>query len=419
MPKEQLCINTKFIDAFRFLLALWVCVGHFYIFIGGPNCFTLPIIGRILLSNGVAVDGFIVITGFLMTFQYLKREEQEPVNRLSTAFIFYIRRLFRLYPVYLVSIIIAFIFYNDFQTIAYDALLFFTNNIISAWGQETGFSSRSWSSLFTHLTFLHGFIPNHVSDILSPAWSLALEAQYYLVFPLLFLFSIGKKRNMGTILLMLCSLIPAIYSPKLFGLYLNGGLFAHFGQPSLLLYKLPLFVLGMVSAFTVTNRIHFFFLPIALIFVFSINSWLTIMVIVSFEFSLFVDKLNLFGGIVSNFVNRFQKLLSINFFTIGANLSYSMYLFHMIILFFSLKAVMVLDSQFNINKTTAIVFSFSLFMILTIVTSHLSYSLLEKRFILIGKKIINKYFPKKDKCLSAVNTYQTESEPDHVKELSN
>jgi peptidoglycan/LPS O-acetylase OafA/YrhL len=65
--------NTKFLDGTRFLFALWVILGHFFFYIGGSDLIQIPLLGPLILSPGVAVDGFMVVTSFLMMYHYILR----------------------------------------------------------------------------------------------------------------------------------------------------------------------------------------------------------------------------------------------------------------------------------------------------------------------------------------------------------
>ncbi|HFL2538660.1 TPA: hypothetical protein ACG3G9_003819, partial [Clostridioides difficile] len=77
-------LNTSVLDGLRFLLALWVVCGHFYIIIGGTNLFNIPFVSSLLQQPIIAVNGFMIITGFLMTYHYILREEKEPFLEAST-----------------------------------------------------------------------------------------------------------------------------------------------------------------------------------------------------------------------------------------------------------------------------------------------------------------------------------------------
>lgn len=135
------------------------------------------------------VDVFFVISGYLITSILLKSREKP--NYFST---FYIRRFLRIFPPYYLLITIVFIFFekSNFETIFY---------------------------YYTYLSnFNDAFHYSSAVNSLSPMWSLAIEEQFYLVWPL-FIWALGRKGIvwMSVILIILAPVLRfavAIYAGK-------------------------------------------------------------------------------------------------------------------------------------------------------------------------------------------------------------
>src|SRR5687768_12405012 len=89
------------LDGMRGLAALWVVIGHVLILCQ----WGVPIVA----TPEYAVDLFMMISGFLMFYQMSLRAEREPLNKSSSWFRFWIRRFFRIAPVYYVVLAIAFL----------------------------------------------------------------------------------------------------------------------------------------------------------------------------------------------------------------------------------------------------------------------------------------------------------------------
>jgi peptidoglycan/LPS O-acetylase OafA/YrhL len=120
---------------------------------------------------GVAI--FFVVSGFCIQTSF-----QRPGRRWRD---FFIRRFFRIYPAYLA------------------ALLIFS--LLLQMGRDTGtwLNGGFWLQVLTHLFLVHNFLPRTYFGINGSFWSLAVEAQLYLVFPaLLFLAArLGWRRTMA------------------------------------------------------------------------------------------------------------------------------------------------------------------------------------------------------------------------------
>jgi peptidoglycan/LPS O-acetylase OafA/YrhL len=175
-------------------------------------------------SAAWAVDLFMVISGFLMMHHFRQREEKERWEDPRTWRTFWIRRFFRIAPLYYVVLLVAWIL------------------------RGSGHESPSAQFLFfvTHLTFTFGFIPGQVEVSGLPDWSLALEMQFYLVFPFLAL----AVRRMGAGKFFCACAVVALAANRLIGIYETGsaGWLGWWPQPSLLPLKIHVFAFGMVLA---------------------------------------------------------------------------------------------------------------------------------------------------------------------------
>jgi peptidoglycan/LPS O-acetylase OafA/YrhL len=103
---------------------------------------------------GVAI--FFVVSGFCIHLSY----SQTTPRSFTT---FYIRRFFRIYPPYLL------------------AVLFFA--ILFPWTRLSLTKLTYWGQLATHLLLCHNVSDFFVWSIAAPYWSIAVEAQLYVLFP--------------------------------------------------------------------------------------------------------------------------------------------------------------------------------------------------------------------------------------------
>jgi peptidoglycan/LPS O-acetylase OafA/YrhL len=158
------------LDALRFLAFLAVFLEHFSL--SGYACFenkTFALLREVFFYRGyLGVSPFFVISGFLITTLLMHEWKTKGGINIKN---FYIRRALRIWPLYFTVLIIGFII----APLLTDAV----NN-------ET---SNPWYYLFFAANFnsIYWGLPNN--PVLLPMWSLAVEEQFYLFFPiLLFLF---------------------------------------------------------------------------------------------------------------------------------------------------------------------------------------------------------------------------------------
>lgn len=209
------------IDVIRILAAWMVLAWHTSDYIG----YRLPIFG----SAAIAVDVFMNVSGFLMLFHFWERREKEPWNMPTTWLRFYIRRFFRIAPLY------------------YFILLFLVViGLTPPYANSMGTTLPTWQWLLLRFSFLFGFIPHQTVNCAMPDWSLTLEMQFYACFPFL---ALALKHLKAGLFFFLCASVAAI-SRFLIGYY--GDASPHhllfFPEPAVLPLKLHIFAVGMVVA---------------------------------------------------------------------------------------------------------------------------------------------------------------------------
>lgn len=142
---------------FRFIAAFIVVIFHF----GSGTWFT-SFFGRFVMAGPEMVSFFFVLSGFVMIISQFRKE-----NFLASKY--YYARFARIFPVYLLALLI-------FIPLKYNI------NPIS-----------NSTSFFLSLTFLQSWISPYPLSFNSPAWSVSVEMFFYLTFPLILFFL--KKGN--------------------------------------------------------------------------------------------------------------------------------------------------------------------------------------------------------------------------------
>jgi peptidoglycan/LPS O-acetylase OafA/YrhL len=157
------------LDGLRFFAFFFVFMFHCYF--GIPTEVSGNVIYRALhrlWENGdLGVNCFFVLSGFLITYLLLHEERQ---NRRINIAHFYLRRILRIWPLYYVTFLFGY---------------FIFQYLIRLVGAQVAETANPWYYVFFAGNFnsiVHG---DPVSGTLSVLWSIAIEEQFYLCWPLL------------------------------------------------------------------------------------------------------------------------------------------------------------------------------------------------------------------------------------------
>lgn len=211
-------------------MAWWVVFGH-AVQLSGARSFLPQPIAQILLRNDMAVNVFIIVSGFVVTHLLLsKREEYLP---------YITRRAFRIFPIYLFSLALA-ISVTGLYATAY-GLPWVSGGDIKL-DRIASQNENFVTHLALHLTMLHGLVPTQVlpysvSAFLTPAWSLSLEWQFYLVAPFLIPLLLRSTRAM----IVTCGVLLVVHKLA------TSGLIGEWQYPAFLPLTIQYFLIGILS----------------------------------------------------------------------------------------------------------------------------------------------------------------------------
>jgi len=302
----------------------------------------------------VGVDVFFVISGFLIT----RLISDEMLNTGGFRFAnFYIRRVRRLFPSLVFTLLITF----------FAAFVFYSAQFFDR------FSLSLLSSLFSVSNFYFWqsadyFAPNSEYEPLLHTWSLSVEEQFYLLWPLTLVFLIKKYPKHGPVILLT---VIAIFSLSLNELFKD--------KRELMFYLLPFrvfeFAIGALLVWLSRRRLpDNRLLEILVIAGFSLIAYSVLNFTKQTIFPYFNAVIPCMGAACLIYAGQAKysgKILS-NRFVVGIGLiSYSLYLIHWpIIVFYKYyKDVAMLNS-----------FEISVIGIVSIVVAFLMYRFIEKPF---------------------------------------
>lgn len=340
-------------------------------------------IGR-LGKNGVYL--FFVLSGFLITYLLLKEKEKYKTILFKK---FYLRRVFRIWPLYYLIVGISFLiipFIANTSEIFRNTPYYF--NAISNSGNYTA------TSFLTYLFFL----PNIALDYFgfrvvgcTQSWSVGVEEQFYILWPLL-LFIFSRKTIVKIFILLI---VVFVFSHVFFQPDLVARLTKSIGVNLKILSAIYKIVKIIPFEFMAIGAIggylyHYFAKEIN---IFSKSSYTYFIILSSIFFLLFFSIISIYlqSVLLSVFflllilttINDDNKTVFRNkYLSYIGTISYGVYMYHPFMLFLVFPFI---NEYFPAKNSTLLYNSLVYFFVfgLTIFLSHLSYKYFELRFIKI------------------------------------
>jgi peptidoglycan/LPS O-acetylase OafA/YrhL len=217
------------LDVVRGLMSWWVVVGHVLAFAGFQEN-NVPSVIAVVMHGEYAVKVFMMMSGFVIAKLLADKNESYKV--------FITRRFLRLYPVFLVALVVAILARPLYIPILLASRAPLPYHYDRIWVAE---NDHFWPHILAHLSMLYGLVPESILRysgiaLLGPAWSVTIEFQYYLVAPLFILIAHRFGIKGWITLIAVSGLVPQVFAPSL-----------QRNFPTTLPDFLPLFLAGVTS----------------------------------------------------------------------------------------------------------------------------------------------------------------------------
>lgn len=365
--------SARFIelDSLRGLAALNVVLYHLQILRVRDNQPSSPIVRSFLMqmapSGTEAVILFFVLSGFVLSLPALAQKPQ-------TYFTFMVRRIFRIYVPYLAAIAVS----------VAGAYWLHGTVIDNAWFNQSWSEPVNWRLVGQHVLFVGVYDHNQFDN---PIWSLIHEMRISLVFPwMCALVLLVKNRWSAAIAAGLTVVAFAIN---------KWPLLVHWELPDSIFYA-ALFVLGIVLArerkklsawFSHRQRFTKILIAMACVWLYLFagpelaNASGRFLAHAVWYISHWITALGA-GGLIILSINaqRWQKILAWGPIHLLGKMSYSLYLWHFVVL---LYCVHLLYGRAPLGAILILAF------VLSIVVSWCSYRWIELPSIALGRKLSN------------------------------
>lgn len=367
------------LNAVRFIAALLVIVHHLELiksWFGQPNIYSTSFVGGAFGRLGIIL--FFVLSGFLIT--YLLLEEFQNTDRISIKN-FYIRRILRIWPLYYLIVLLGlFVFPHIAFLHVPEHTEYVGDDIVPKTIMFMTFFSNLAYTLYTHVPFAE------------QSWSVGVEEQFYLIWPLLVVMVIRVKRMIP----MLLSVIGIYLSFKVLAIYMHyhsapdSSAWENFYQ-FWTHFSVDCMAIGGIAAYIlfhkkdkILNILYNKYLQIAL---YGFMAVATIKGIAFYEFTNETYAV-CFAIIILNLASNPNSVINMEYKPLNylGKISYGLYMYHNIFLVFSLKLILVLGLA-DLSTISGNVLYYTMSLTFTIIVSSLSYEYFEKWFI----KSKNKY----------------------------
>ena len=349
-------IYFKRLDSLRFLAFFFVFWSHlftkkFNIDWISKNTTIQTILKSFVYTGGIGVEIFFVISGFLITFLMIKEYESNSKINIKH---FYLRRILRIWPLY----------YLIFLT-----GIFILPNLINTFQFE--------GSIWKNLCFLNNFDMENKEPNIAVGWSVAIEEQFYLFWPIIFSLLYKRKLlNLFCIIAFIGSIV-FIYTHKLTAHFNTLGNIHHL-MTGCLGASIYCQNKDKISNSILTKNTFFYFnilLSIIMVILSNLNSFFSFYgVIIPFNFLLIIVHL------IDN--NGDSK---ISFYSKMGKYTYGMYLYHAI--FIILIKILLDKLGIDYHSNLIVILGMGIVSLtLTILSSILSYNYFEKPFLKLKSK---------------------------------
>lgn len=372
------------LDALRFFAFLSVFVSHAVLFFGYNNGTQgFAELRKLFFVHGdLGVTFFFVLSGFLLTYLFL--QEKKNTGSINLKF-FYKKRILRIWPVYMLTIVLGF-FVTPLIASFFD----------SGFGFNTTFdiSSILWYLFFAgnlHMSFFSA--PNLIVAIL---WFISAQEQFYLFWPTLLKYFSPKKILYSIIFIVLASTVFRFFYIYNYNLvhYFTVALMSDIAIGALVACAVE-YSPRLKNKFVSLSKFQIAMIYIATLFFVPIKGILPD-VLSGNIYRLVASSLPLVFAVLFAFVIIEQTYATNSFFKFGKSkkltylgkISYGLYAYHIFALFIVQVFMKIIGMHTKYDDLATYAFVLVATFLTTILLAQISFKYMEKKFLKLKTQLI-------------------------------
>ena len=368
MNKEK---RVEFLDSLRGLASIAVVLSHYFIAYGIDIRFKVITYSpfHFFFDGFAAVTFFFILSGFVLT---LSLDKEKEINIWS----FYIKRIFRIMPSYLVVLGLSLIAYNSYI-------------IIHSIPDSTTWINEFWSKPLSTLDFIKQFIflkPEKSANLVFQNWTLNVEMAFSFLIPFLYLL---LKKSALYLFIIFNIVLLVFFSFSVFIFHFSLGMVLAFNHTKLV---------AVLSRLQTKYKFGLFFLAILL---FTYRYTIPMYYYYWYRHLNFLNNENLIwiltgtgGFLLLLFVfmsDKTQSVLNTRFIKFIGKLSYAIYLVHGAVLIFVVpRFISAINALGVVNSYEVWALGLLGLLTITFLTAALLNKYVEIPLVKFGNRLIRK-----------------------------
>lgn len=359
------------LNSIRFIAALAVMIHHIELtkyWFGQPNIYRTSFVGGVFGQLGIIL--FFVLSGFLITYLLLLEHRETDTISIKN---FYIRRILRIWPLYYLIITLSLFVIPQIHAMDVPD---YTNHLYEHFllkaGMFIAFIPNVVYALFTHVPYAE------------QAWSVGVEEQFYLLWPVLISLVMRMNKTMGMLLGVIgFYTVIKIVAIVLYHNHPESKAIEDFYQ-FWMNFCIDCMAIGGIAAYLLFHKkeqvlkiLYNRYLQITL---YLAIGYITVRGIAVPYFNYEFYAL-MFGILILNLSSNPKTVLNFEYKTMSylGKISYGLYMYHNIVIAAILQ--LLLSAGLKLNSLTGNIIYYTIAILTTILVASASYEFFEKRFI--------------------------------------